>query len=246
MVKNPERGPELEALERRLGHTFKQRERLVEALTHRSFAAEAGDPRMKMNERLEFLGDAVMALLTADLLFKRYPKANEGALSIYRAALVRTQSFAEFARELDLGAHLRLGHGEELTGGRERPATLEGAFEAIIGALYLDGGFAAASAVALPLLGAKLGEIEAAGLEENMVDAKSRLQMLAQGRLGQTPRYHTIEESGPAHARQFVVEVRLGDIALARGEGASKREAQQAAALAALADPGWSESPRDL
>jgi len=229
----------LAGLERALGYTFRDRRLLRDALTHRSYAYEFAAPGVVSNERLEFLGDAVLALVSSDLLYARYPEADEGALTQVRAALVRASTLARFAERFALGPRLRLGRGEEATGGRTRQLLLASAFEAILGALHLDGGLPAARALLDPLLRAELDGIDRAGGERRVKDDKSLLQELAQAALGVTPRYRVVEESGPSHERTFVVEVLLGELAAARGAGRSKRLAEQAAAHAALADPGW-------
>ena len=235
-------GDPLSALERRLGHTFTRRQLLVDALTHRSYAYEFAAPGVANNERLEFLGDAVLALISADLLFARYTQANEGMLTQYRAALVQAATLARFAEALELGPYLRLGRGEDAIGGRTRAALLAAAFEAALGALYLDGGMATTRAFLEPYLLGELERIEAAGVGTRIKDAKSRLQELAQGALGLTPRYQLLEESGPSHDRTFVVQALIGDIVVGQGTGKNKRQAEQAAALTALADPGWQQS----
>jgi ribonuclease-3 len=232
----------LSALERRLGHTFTRRQLLVDALTHRSYAYEFAAPDVANNERLEFLGDAVLALISADLLFARYAQANEGMLTQYRAALVQAATLARFAATLELGPYLRLGRGEDAIGGRTRAALLAAAFEAALGALYLDGGMASARAFLEPYLLGELERIEAAGMGPRIKDAKSRLQELAQGALALTPRYQLLEESGPSHDRTFIVQALIGDVVVGQGTGKNKRQAEQAAALAALTDPGWQQS----
>jgi ribonuclease-3 len=232
----------LAALQRALGYTFTARQRLLDALTHRSYAYEFAGPGVVSNERLEFLGDAVIALVASDLLFARYPAADEGALTQIRAALVRASTLARFAERYDLGAHLRLGRGEEATGGRTRQLLLASAFEAVVGALYLDGGLPVTRAFLEPLVTQEVAQIEGSGGQQRIKDDKSLLQELAQGELGVTPRYRVVSESGPSHERTFVVEVALGEHVAACGEGRSKRQAEQDAAHNALADPGW----RDL
>jgi ribonuclease-3 len=235
-------GPDaLAALERALGHTFARRQLLLDALTHRSYAYEFAGPGVVSNERLEFLGDAVLALVASDLLFAEYPDADEGALTQYRAALVRASTLARFAEQLDLGARLRLGRGEEATGGRTRELLLASAFEAVVGALYLDGGLPLARGFLEPLLGHEIAQIDRGGGRQQIKDDKSLLQELAQGELGVTPRYQVVGESGPSHERVFTVEVLLGEHVAGRGEGRSKRQAEQDAAHNALADPGWRE-----
>jgi len=223
-------------LEARIGHRFKSRQLLLDALTHRSYAYENAAPGVVHNERLEFLGDAVLQLLSSDLLYRRSPKASEGDLSSLRAALVRASTLAGFARQIGLGPYLRLGRGEETTGGRDRDLLIASAFEAILGALYLDGGPRAARVFVAPLL---RDEIERVTASKQLKDDKSLLQELAQARLGITPTYAVVSQEGPSHDRTFVVEVHLGDLIAARGEGHSKRQAEQAAARSALADEGW-------
>lgn len=226
----------LAGLESLLGHRFKSRRLLVDALTHRSYAFEFAAPDVVSNERLEFLGDAVLELVSSDLLYRRFPKAQEGELTNMRAALVRTSTLASFARQVQLGPHLRLGRGEETTGGRDRDLLIASAFEAVLGALYMDGGIRAAKAMAEPLLREELTRITAG---KPIQDAKSHLQELAQARLGVTPTYRVLNETGPSHDRTFEVEVLIGDFAAARGSGRNKRQAEQNAATAALADEGW-------
>jgi len=231
----------LAAFERALGHSFATRQHLLDALTHRSYAYEFAGPGVVSNERLEFLGDAVLALVASDQLYAHYPDADEGALTQIRAALVRTSTLARFAGQFDLGARLRLGRGEEATGGRTRELLLASGFEAVVGALYLDGGLPVARALLEPLLAREIAGIDRTGGRGQIKDDKSLLQELAQGQLGITPRYQVVGESGPSHARTFVIEVLLGDHVAGRGEGRSKRQAEQDAAHNALADPGWQE-----
>jgi ribonuclease-3 len=229
----------LAALSIKLGHSFTQSALLSEALNHRSYLNEAGKPELVSNERLEFLGDAVLGLISADLLFRELPLGSEGDLTEHRAALVRASTLAAFARGIGLGAYLRVGRSEETTGGRDKVPLLASGFEAVVGALYLDGGVDAARHFVEPLLRAELTHITA---RPRIKDDKSLLQELAQGRLGLTPRYRVIAESGPSHDRTFEVEVVLGEFAAARGHGHSKREAERAAAHAALLDQGWLEA----
>lgn len=227
----------LTALEARIGHTFASRQHLLDALTHRSYAYEFAAPGVVSNERLEFLGDAVLGLVASDLLYTRFPTATEGDLTNLRAALVRASTLAAFARSMALGTYLRLGRGEETTGGRERDLLLARTFEALIGALYQDGAMPAARAFLEPLLSNQLTPLTANST--SIKDDKSLLQELAQGQLGVTPTYRVTSESGPSHDRNFVVEVLLGDFVAGHGEGRSKRLAEQAAAHDALRDDGW-------
>ncbi len=230
----------LTSLETALDHHFANRQLLLDALTHRSYAYEFAAPGVVSNERLEFLGDAVLALVSADQLYQQRPDAQEGDLTQLRAALVRASTLASFARRIPLGPYLRLGRGEESTGGRERETLLASAFEAILGALYLDAGLAAAQTYLLPLLRA---EASSAVRQRRVKDDKSLLQELAQGRMGVTPHYIVVTQEGPSHQRIFTVEALLGEVVIGRGQGHSKREAEQAAAHAALQDPGWDEQP---
>jgi ribonuclease-3 len=223
-----------------LGHAFAHPELLAEALNHRSYLNEAHISGLVSNERLEFLGDAVLGMVSADLIFRALPTASEGDLSEHRAALVRASTLASFARAIGLGAYLRLGHSEETTGGRDRSVLLAAAFEAAVGALYLDGGLAAAVRFVEPLLRAEFTALLA---RPRLKDDKSLLQELAQGRLGVTPRYRVAVEAGPPHERTFEVEVLLGELVVGRGSGHNKREAERAAAAAALAADGWQEMP---
>jgi ribonuclease-3 len=226
----------MRVLEPVLGHTFAQPAWLVQALTHRSYVHEFPGRGVVSNERLEFLGDAVLALVSADLLFRLAPDASEGELTAVRAAIVRASTLAAFARELGLGPHLRLGRGEDVTGGRTRDLLLASAFEAVVGAVYLDGGLVAARAFVDPLLRDAAQRVLAS---RRFKDDKSLLQERAQAQLGVTPVYRVVSAEGPSHEPRFVVEVVLGGRVVAQGEGRSKREAEQAAAHEALRDPGW-------
>lgn len=230
-------GDPLATLEATLGHTFANRQLLLDALTHSSYAYEFAGPGVVSNERLEFLGDAALALLSADMLYRLHPDATEGDLTHLRAALVRASTLATLARRLELGPPLRLGRGEDATGGRDRDLLIASAFEAVIGALYLDAGLETVRAWLEPLL---REEADRAVAQQRVKDAKSLLQELAQGRLSITPRYEVVSEEGPAHERRFTVHALLGDVVIGVGQGRAKREAEQAAASAALADPGWS------
>jgi ribonuclease-3 len=211
---------------------FDDQTRLRTALTHRSYLNEHADLDWEDNERLEYLGDAVLDFLLAEYLYLSFPHASEGELTALRAALVRRETLARLAHALKIGPALLMGHGEVETGGRERPATLCAGFEAVVGALYLDQGLPAVSAWVLPLMD---GELASARAEVIDKDPKSRLQELAQGRLGITPRYRTAGAAGPDHAKTFRVEVVIGQTVCGLGEGPSKQIAAQHAALDALA-----------
>ncbi|MGC8960283.1 MAG: ribonuclease III [Chloroflexia bacterium] len=221
---------ELDALEEALGLTFRDRSLLFQALVHRSYLNENPESRLISNERLEFLGDAILDALAAEFLFLRYPEKEEGELTLLRSALVRTETLAEFARQLDLGRFLVLGRGVEAEGGRGRPSLLAAAFEALLGAIYLDHGLEAARRFLQPFLEHALEEVSG----RLPLDYKSALQIEVQGRLGITPHYRTVDAWGPDHARTFRVEVWAGERLLGTGEGPSKQLAQQEAARRAL------------
>ena len=212
-----------EELEEKLHYHFKNRDLLITALTHSSYANEAKAPT-KYNERLEFLGDSVLSLVVANYLF-RHSTRPEGELSRMRASLVSEEALFQFAKEIDLGAYLRLGRGEELGGGRERPSVVSDAFEAVIAALYLDGGMEAARSFILPFI------TEGKTAEE---DYKTKLQEVIQQNPEDKLSYAVTGESGPAHDKRFEVTVMLNGSAMAAGTGRSKKAAEQQAAKAAL------------
>lgn len=208
-----------------LGHTFANEALLHQALTHRSF----GSPH---NERLEFLGDSVLNCVIATQLFQRFPSLAEGELSRQRANLVRQDALAKVAQNLQLGDHLRLGEGELKSGGFRRPSILADAVEALIGAIYLDGGFDAAAAVIGRLYETQLIQLDP---RESGKDPKTALQELLQGRKLSLPIYCLVETRGEAHAQEFEVECKVAAMGLqAHGKGGSRRAAEQAAAAAVL------------
>jgi ribonuclease III len=221
----------LDAFAERNGLSFKDRGLLRAALTHRSYLNEHADVDWEDNERLEYLGDAVLDFLLADYLFEKFPNAPEGELTALRAALVRRETLSRLAGQLDIGSALLMGHGEVETGGRLRPATLCATFEALVGALYLDQDLPAVSAWVLPMMHAELANARA---EVEDKDPKSRLQEMAQAALGITPRYRTISAEGPDHAKVFHVQVSIGDTVYGEGEGPNKQLAAQSAAIDAL------------
>lgn len=204
---------------------------LREALTHRSYLNESRVEQNRHNERLEFLGDAVLELVVTKFLFNQYPDRPEGDLTSFRAALVRTESLADEAKAINLGDYLYMSKGEERTGGRSRPYILANAFEALIGSIYLDLGYAAAEKFLAERLFTKIERIVRDRLD---LDAKSRLQELAQEVMKLTPNYQLKGETGPDHNKTFTMSVYLGDQELASGEGKSKQEAEQNAAASAL------------
>lgn len=223
-----ERLAEYEELERRLGLRFSDAGLLERALTHGSRAHEEGGLAVE-NERLEFLGDAVLGLIVAEILMEAHPDADEGALSRARAAAVNATALAARARELGLDRWIRLGRGEERSGGREKLSILANAFEAVLGALYLDGGSARARAFIERELGTALRQ-EARPLD----DAKTRLQELVHQQGAEGPSYELVAEHGPDHAKEFEVRVCCGARSLGSGRGRSKREAEQDAARQAI------------
>ena len=227
----PAAGPaaDLAALAERLGHGFAQPELLVRALTHPSAANRRGAIDDSY-ERLEFLGDRVVGLIVADLLLARFPEEPEGALALRHAELVRRETLAEVANEIGLEDHLRLAKGEEAAGERQNPTLLANACEAVIGALYLDGGLTVAQAFVVPLWRPRLE----ADLRPPQ-DAKTALQEWAQGRALGLPKYREVGREGPAHEPHFTLEVEVEGQQPVRGEGRSKRLAEQAAAARLLA-----------
>lgn len=222
---------ELTDLEQALGLIFQDKSLLQRALTHRSYLNEHPESCFEDNERLEFLGDAVLDFLTASYLYHRFPELPEGSLTSLRSALVRRETLARFARAFDLGRYLLLGHGEEESGGRSRPALLCAAFEALVGAVYLDQGLEAVQRMLEPLIVPEIADILRRRGDR---DAKSLLQELAQGWLHATPYYRTVAENGPDHAKEFTVQVMIGGQVYGQGTGFSKQQAAQSAAQAAL------------
>ena len=222
---------DLGALEGKLGIQFKNKALLAKAMVHRSHLNEAKRPDIESNERLEFLGDAVIGYVVARALYRRFPGVPEGQLTELRAHLVRWETLAAVAARLDLGNHLALGRGEERTGGRQRPMNLARAYEAVVGALLEDRGLRQTERFVLRTLKADLAELEATS---NVADIKSRLQEWVQGRLGGTPIYQTVAVVGPDHAREYRVQVQIGDRVLGEGLGRNKRTAERAAAAEAL------------
>lgn len=221
--------PDFEALEEVLGYPFRDRGLLSLALSHASWCNEQGADRPEDNERLEFLGDAVLGLIVGHRLMARYPAAREGALSVTRAQVVSEAGLSELASRLGLGAWVRLGRGEERSGGREKPSILADAFEAVLGAVYLDGGFAAAWDLVGRLLASRIETVELTGF----YDFKTRLQEACQARLKSTPTYRVVQEVGPDHDKRFIVAVTIGPDEWSRAVGRSKKEAEQLAAAEA-------------
>ena len=207
---------------------------LIEALTHKSYVNERRDSGQKDNERLEFLGDAVLSLVMSDYLARRYPELSEGALSKLKAKLVSEASLGNAARRLDLGARLKLGRGEELSNGRDKTSLLADALEAIIAAVYLDGGFEASRTFTLEALTDELHQIDVLQEKPGGDDYKTRFQEWCQKRYELLPRYVIVRETGPDHQKVFEVEVQVNDRVFGMGRGHSKKEAEQEAAQRAL------------
>lgn len=220
----------MEELEKKLEYEFSDRGYLTTALTHSSYANENRRSGAQCNERLEFLGDSILGMTVAKYLFSKYPDMPEGPMTRLRAELVCEESLHEVAKQLDLGRYMRLGHGEEQCGGRTRPSILADAVEAVLAAVYLDGGQQAAEKIVFRYI---LDPHEH-GIGYVDHDYKTRLQELVQKKSGQTLVYKLLSESGPDHNKVFVSQVLLNGQAAGSGEGRSKKEAEQAAARAAL------------
>lgn len=220
----------METLEARIGYTFHDRWLLQNALMHSSYANENRARGCTSNERLEFLGDSVLGMVTATRLYRLYPDMPEGKLSRLRAELVCEQSLHAVALELGLGSYIRLGHGEARNGGRERPSILADAVEAIIAAIYLDGGLESAQRFILDHILTGLAE----GQMHHVADYKTDLQERVQRKPGQALEYTLLSESGPDHNKSFTMNVLLNGSEIGRGTGRTKKEAEQAAAKSAL------------
>ena len=224
---------DLSAFEERLGYTFNRRDLLTRALTHKSYSHEARQDGVQDNETFEFLGDSVLGFVIGDLLFQRFPTLDEGALSKLKAYMVSASSLATKARDYGMGEVIYLGVGEEKSGGRKKESLLANVFEAMIAGIYLDGGIEPARKFIERSFVRDLASID----QDDLLfqDYKTALQELAQGNGLQLPEYNVIDEVGPDHDKRFIVEVKVGNH-LARGEGSSKKEAQQEAAKHALRD----------
>src|SRR5271169_1358973 len=222
--------PELSEFQARLGYAFRDEGRLRLALTHPSVAHESGTP-MPHNQRLEFLGDAVLQLVLTRELYEKFPAFDEGPLTKARAKLVNRRTLAERARHLAIGEHLIVSRGEEMHGGRERPSALADTYEALLGAVFLDGGFEAAREFILREFQAAFGGLLVIPILEN---PKGELQELLQSVSLEAPQYYVVSASGPDHDRLFECTVHHGGAELARGHGKSKKAAESEAALAAL------------
>jgi len=224
--------PILSDLEAKIGYNFKDRSLLLRALTHRSFVNEHDGEGLRHNESLEFLGDAVLGFLVSSRVFQRYPDLTEGALSKVKAFLVSAVNLLRMAETMRLGEHIRISRGEEKTGGRKKRAILVDAYEAVIGAVYLDGGIEAASCCVESQLAEFLAGLDISHLTYG--DFKSALQEKLHDLGRSEPVYRVVQEIGPDHRKTFVVQVSVHDKVVAEAEGRTKKEAQQAAARLAL------------
>ncbi|MGH2489685.1 MAG: ribonuclease III [Candidatus Limnocylindria bacterium] len=223
--------PAIHELGERLGIALHDPDAIHQAFVHASFANENPGAVAGNNERLEFLGDAVLGLIASRLLYERFPEADEGGLTAHRASLVNRAALASLARDLSLDQHLLLGRGELEAGGARRPSLLAAAFEALVGAVYLSEGLDATRTAFAPLLASRLSSTADADAPKS---AKSRLQEWSQRQRGTRPVYRLVDSQGPAHAQQFTVEVVVGLERLATGEGSSRQRAEELAAQAAL------------
>lgn len=218
----------LTELQKNIGYVFRKEELLRQALTHSSYAHEKNLKQLMDNERLEFLGDAVLEVVSSEFLFNNHPEMNEGQMTKLRASLVCEQSLAACARQLELGSYLLLGNGEDLTGGRERDSILSDAWEALIGAMYLDGGFTSAKEFILKYV---LQDIEHKKL---FYDSKTMLQEVIQNKYKKTLHYVLLSEDGPDHNKVFTVQAYMDDTPLMTGKGRTKKSAEQNAAYRSL------------
>lgn len=222
--------------ERKIGIVFKDETHLRSAFTHRSYLNEHRGEKLEHNERLEFLGDAVLELATTHFLYAKFPEKNEGELTALRSALVNTNTLSDTAQGLGMNEYLLMSKGEEKDTGRARAFLLANAFEAVVGSIYVDQGYEAAERFITQFLFIKIDDI----IENRLwVDAKSHFQERAQDEMGTTPVYATIKETGPDHDKRFVVGVYVRDTLIAQGEGKSKQEAEQDAARNGLAAKSW-------
>jgi ribonuclease III len=226
----------IKAKEKKLGITFENKDLLIQAFTHRSYINENRGTNLKHNERLEFLGDAVLELVSTEYLFNEFPKKTEGDLTAIRAALVNTITISEVSKELGFNEELLLSKGEAKDTGRARQAILANTFESVTGAIYLDQGYEAAKDFISKNLLIKTESIIKKGL---WIDAKSKFQEDAQEYMGITPVYKTLAEEGPDHDKKFTVAVYVGEEKVAKGIGKSKQDAEQAAAREGLRSKGW-------
>ena len=230
-MKAPAKTQAPQQLQTVLGLSFRNLDLLQQALVHRSYLNEAPETDIESNERLEFLGDAVLSLVISEKLYRDYPALSEGQLSQIRALLVRWDTLARAAERISLGDYLVLARGEELSGGRSRPSNLASGLEALIGAAFLDGGLPQARKLIFNLLQPELAEVAAGGVA---TDSKSQLQHVVQARWHQIPQYRLVSAEGPDHAKLFTVEVLAGNQVMGHGQGRNKKQAELDAARSAL------------
>ena len=243
-MNDPTSAATVEGLAPKIGYRFRHAELLLRALTHSSFAYETGKTRGPGNahyESIEFLGDAVLGLLVAEMIFRSFPDYSEGEMSRLRASLVSARSLTEKAEKLDLGRHLRLGRGERASGGPSKHSILADAFEALLGAIYLDGGIRAARAFVRRQFGNAM--VQSRPTIAQAGDYKTRLQEIVQAVGGPPPGYAVVSEEGPPHRKRFEVEVRLPGGGAFRAAGWSKKQAEQEAAKSALRSIGVEVDP---
>jgi len=222
----------IEGLESKTGYTFKDKSKLLLAVTHSSYANEKRHEALQSNERIEFLGDAVLNIITSEYIYNHFTQLPEGEMTKLRASIVCESSLTKCAAKISLGDYLLLGKGEEHTGGRTRPSILSDAFEALIGAIFLDGGIKEAGDFVLKIMNDMLKDLKN---NDTFIDYKTEFQEIVQKSGEQKIVYRIVEEKGPDHNKIFVAELSLNNTALGRGEGRSKKEAEQNAAKAALA-----------
>ena len=223
-------------LEKKIGIIFKDKELITTAFVHRSYVNEHRDSGISDNERLEFLGDAVLELAATAHLFNHYPNQDEGTMTSFRSALVKGKHLAEVAKELEVGNYLLLSNGEEKSGGREKNYILANTLEAIIGAIYIDQGYAVTDTFIKRFIINKLDKIIEEG---NYIDAKSKFQEIAQEKEDVTPHYDVISEDGPDHNKEFTMGAFIDDKLIAEGRGSSKQKAELEAAENALKAKQW-------
>lgn len=221
----------IKKFEKSISYEFDNKDIIREALTHSSYANENKEDDVKFNERLEFLGDSVLSIVVSEYIFKELPDLPEGELTKIRARIVCEASLAEVARKIELGKYIKLGRGEELTGGRKRSSILADGFEAILASLYLDSGFEKTKIFILEIMKEKIDE---AINGEILLDYKTKLQEKVQAKTKDKLSYHIYDENGPDHNKTFFVQVKLNDVVLGKGQGSNKKEAEQAAAKEAI------------
>ncbi len=221
----------IESFEKVIGYVFKNKKLIEEALTHSSYANENKNRNMQFNERMEFLGDSVLSLVISEYIFLKLPTLPEGELTKIRAKVVCETSLADVAQSIELGKHIMLGRGEELTGGRNRLSILADGFEAVLASIFLDSNFEVAKEFILRIMEDKIEE----GVNgEILIDYKTKLQEKVQAKTKSKLSYLIYNEEGPDHNKTFFVEVRLKDVVLGRGTGSNKKEAEQKAAKEAI------------